>query len=116
MAKKSRVLLSFGYWFGSRSLGLLMHPYQSVRAIRRDDFYKPLVWLPSVLFLGWWFMGFLIGRVDVLLGLGLGGLARGLSGWGSTQIVLSFIFVWGAAFLVIWQVMLLYLDRRFSSI
>lgn len=113
---KSIAVLSFGYWFGVRSLGLLIHPYQSVRALVRDDFYKPLVWLPGLMLAMWWFLGFLISWLPVLSKFGLSVLANGLEKWGATQLVMSFVFVWGVIFFVVWQILLTYLWVRMKEI
>ena len=116
VASKKTAILSLGYWFGAHSLGLLVHPYQSVRRIVRDDFYKPLVWLPSITLLIWWSVSFLISRWNVLATLGLSFLAISLDHWGPTQIILAFLFSWGVVFLLGWQLVLGYLFIRFQKI
>jgi len=113
---KKIALLSFGYWFGAHSVGLLIHPYQSVRRIVRDNFYKPLVWLPSVTLVIWWLLAFLVSRWNVLATLGLSFLAIRLEHWGPTQISLAFMFVWGVIFLLCWQLILSYLFFRFTRL
>ena len=78
---RKRALLSFGYWFGAGSLGLLLHPYQSMRRIMREGVYIPLVFLPMVLFMFWWGLGFVISRVAVLESLGLFQVDTLLKSW-----------------------------------
>ena len=45
---KSKVILSWGYWFSALSLGLLLHPYATLRKMVRDKLLRPLVLLPVV--------------------------------------------------------------------
>ena len=117
MSKKKRiVMLSTGYWFGAHSLGLLVHPYQSMRRLVKLELYKPLVMLPGVCLLGWWMVGMVVSRFNVLSALGLSFLAVRFEHFGPMQLMLGFLFMWGVVFLVMWQVLLLYLYWRFKSL
>lgn len=107
--------LSLGYWFSAYSLGLLLHPYQSVRRLVREDFYKPLVWLPLVCLFIWWLLGVIVGHFNILLTLGFDFLDLTLKRLGPTQIALSFLFMWVSMFFICWQVLLGYLYWRFRS-
>lgn len=111
-----RLLLSLGYWFSAHSLGLLLHPYQSLRRLVRDEFYRPLVYLPSVTLFLWWFTGVILARFNVLATLRLSLIARALNIISMKQVLFSFIFVWGVVFLLSWQVFLLYLYLRFKQV
>lgn len=108
------LLFSLGYWFGAHSLGLLLHPYQSMRRIVRDDFYRPLVGLPLVCLLGWWIAGFIIARFNVLATLRLSLVAKAIDTISLKQFVFAILFLWGGVFLLLWQVILLYLYSRFQ--
>ena len=110
---KKTFVLSFGYWFGAHSLGLLLHPYQSVRRMHRERVYESLVWLPSVCLLIWWVFGLVVSRLDVLASMGLYFLVVPVDKLGITRVVLVFGFVWGGVFLLMWQGLLWYLWRRF---
>jgi len=109
---RKMAVVSLGYWFGSHSLGLLMHPYQSVRRMVREEVFVPLVMLPGVVLMVWWVVG--VGVAKATLGLGV--VAVELERRWPTQIVLSLAWLWGAVFLLLWQVMLLYLYRRFRGL
>lgn len=111
--RKTTAVLSLGYWFGAHSLGLLVHPYVSMRRIVREKGFVPLVLLPSVCLVVWWVVGVVVAHVDVLVKIGLGVVAFELEKFGPIQIVLSFGFVWGGVFFGCWQVLLLYLWQRF---
>ena len=113
--KKRAFVLSLGYWFGAHSLGLWLHPYQSMRRVVREGVFLPLVFLPSVCLGLWWFFGLVISRVALLSGLGLGLVADSLERFGPTQIVLSFGFVWVVVVLLLWQGVLVYLFWRFRD-
>lgn len=109
-----KLLLSLGYWFGSHSAGLLLHPYQSVRGIVRDNFYRPLVFLPGVSLLGWWLLGAIIARFNILASLRLNIIAQAIDQVGFKQYMFVGIFLWGMIFLILWQVLLGYLFVRFE--
>ncbi len=113
---KRRAILSGGYWFGSHSLGLLVHPYQSMRRIVRERGFRPLVWLPSVCLGCWWIIGVVVAHFNVLASLGLGFWAMKLERFGPTEIVLAYGWLWIGVSLVLWQVLLGYLYARFRGV
>lgn len=116
MSTKSLGVLSLGYWFGAHSLGLLLHPYQSMRRVVRERVFVPLVLEPLV-FLGvWWGLGVVVAHFTVLEKLGLLKMSVVLESVWLTRPVMYFGFVWGGVFLVLWQVMLFYLWWRFKGI
>lgn len=103
-------LLSWGYWFSSRTLGLLSHPYITMREIVREHFLRPLAVLPTVIWIMSWVVAVIIGRVglwfeiqDSVWAVPVG---RGL----------VFLWVWLSWFLLIWQVVLSYLYVRFRRL
>lgn len=110
-----KLLFSLSYWFGAHSLGLLVHPYQSVRRIVRDQFYRPLIWLPSVCLAFWWLLGAVIARFNILATLRLRFVVEAINTVSFKQYLFSFIFLWGATFLILWQVLLVYLYIRFRN-
>lgn len=112
----TKILLSTSYWFGARSLGLLLHPYITTRRIAREHFYRPLIWLPTVCIVIWWIAGFIISRISILARLRLGFLTSSLDSLGLTQITLTFIFTWILISAAIWQLILSYLWQRFKNI
>lgn len=103
-------LLSWGYWFSSRTQGLLIHPYITMREISRERFLRPLVLLPIVIWAMSWLVAVVMGRV----GLWFSFDAR----WWSVPMgrILVFLWIWGTFFLSLWQVILGYLLVRFRSL
>ena len=61
--------LSFSYWFSSRTLGLLSHPYITMRQIAREHFLRPLAILPVVIWIMSWLTAVFIGRIGLLFEL-----------------------------------------------
>ncbi|OGV90636.1 hypothetical protein A2783_05750 [Microgenomates group bacterium RIFCSPHIGHO2_01_FULL_45_11] len=106
--KKNILILSFGYWFSAYSLGLLLHPYKTVRELARRRVFGPLVLVPVVMWLVFWFGG--------MVGLRFGGVILWLLGLVATARflhILSFLFWWLTIFLGMWQAVLIYLFLRF---
>ncbi|MBD3250618.1 MAG: hypothetical protein GF381_03560 [Candidatus Pacebacteria bacterium] len=109
-----KFVLSFTYAVGRFTLGLLIHPYQTMQLIVEQ---KVFVWLAltPTFFLA---ITTVIWRLVVGLGLplsylffsGFDQISMGLSPW------LSFVSLWLVWFCVYWQVLLLYLLFRFSSL
>lgn len=95
--------LTFVIWVGYQvlrlCLGLVVHPYRSVREIMRGRWFVPLVFLPSVILL-WIFLSGRIAAwvVDVPL------QSRDMIG----LVYATFLFSLG-----MWQVLLFYLGLRF---
>jgi hypothetical protein len=111
---KKTLVLSLGYWFGARSLGLLIHPYISMRRIMRDKVYSSLVYLPSVCLGLWWLIGLIIAQFNVLVSLHLAVVANWLDVLSFKPLLWSFIFIWVSVFLILWQFLLAYLLLRFN--
>lgn len=107
---KTTSLLSVGYWFSAYTLGLLLHPYKTVRELRRRPAFTPLVGVPVVTWLVAWFV--------TLVGLRFGWVILWVLGLVATPRfihILAFLWWWLTVFLVLWQGMLLYLWVRFKS-
>ena len=106
----SRSLFSWGYWFSSRTLGLLTHPYITMREITRERFLRPLVIMPVVWWILSWIVAVVIGRMGLWFGLNesLWTIPVGKG--------LVFGWLWGTVFLGLWQVVLGYLYVRFRKI
>jgi hypothetical protein len=106
--KKSLLFLSVGYWFSSYTLGLLLHPYKTVRALVRKRKFYSLVFVPVVVWVVFWVIG--------MIGLRLGGIILSLLGLVATirfVHILGFLFWWLTWFMVLWQVLVGYLFIRF---
>lgn len=108
---RERTILSWGYWFSALSLGLLLHPYMTLRRMVRDRLLRPLVALPVVSAVFLWMATFLVVRVGALFLDVLG-----VSVFGGMTMVLAFLFWWVVWFLVLWQVVLGYLFVRFTVV
>lgn len=108
---EAKTLLSWGYWFSAWSLGLLLHPYMTVRKIVREKFLRPLVLLPMVSGILLWIATVMMVHGGALLLSSLGmGLPSGI------KASLAFMFWWMAWFLGLWQVVLIYLFVRFTKV
>lgn len=108
---KERTILSWGYWFSALSLGLLLHPYMTLRRMVRDRLLRPLVGLPFVSAVFLW--------MATLVAVRMGALFLDVLGVGvpvGTTMILAFLFWWVVWFLVLWQVVLAYLFVRFSIV
>lgn len=108
--RKRTLVLSLGYWFSSRSLGLLLHPYATVRVLVREKFLRPLVGLPGVVWMLSWMVGIVLVRVGMYFELGRFGYIY------EVGLGLVFLWLWVSVFLLIWQSMLLYLYIRFKRV
>ena len=100
-----------GYWFSALSLGLLLHPYITLRKMIRDKLLRPLVFLPAVSAMFLWVGTAILVRVGSLLLSWLG-----MSVVSGTSLVLGFLFWWVVVFLGLWQVVLVYLFGRFFMV
>jgi len=108
MKTKLKTILSFGYWFGALSLGLLLHPYLTLRKMVRDRLMRPLAFLPLVSAVCLWVSGVMV--------VSLGGVILRILGVvmpGMVIIGLGFLFWWVMWFLILWQMVLGYLLIRF---
>lgn len=92
-------LASLLYSTGQLSLGLFLHPYRSMQILVRGKVFSPFAFLPSLLFLLFYFIFEKISYFQVIFSEIF--LLRF-----SKQLLLSFLFYW--------QVILLYLLFRFS--
>lgn len=107
--KKSLWVLSFSYWFSSRTLGLLVHPYITVRVILREHFLRPLILVPVFFWILSWILGMFLTRVGMFLNLGSIPFAFEVS------MAFLFVWVWGTIFVMLWQIVLMYLSFRFLN-
>jgi hypothetical protein len=100
-------VLSWGYWFGSRTQGLLVHPYITMREIVREQFLRPLTVVPVVMWVGSWIIALVLARVGLMFGLQYA--------WWAAPVgkTLVFLWMWMGVFLAIWQLLLGYLYVRF---
>jgi|OM-RGC.v1.029461956 hypothetical protein len=108
---KSTSVLSLGYWFSAYSVGLLVHPYKSVRDVLRNRPFRWLLVAPFVYVILLW----LVAAVGVRVG---GALLQLLTG-GTPQVLIylfAFLFWWCLIFLLLWQVLLGYLGWRFRGV
>lgn len=111
MINRKTAVLSLGYWFSAYTLGLLLHPYKTVRELVRRPSFKPMVGVP-VVFLG---VAWVVGMVGLRFGwvilwlLGLVATARFVN-------ILVFWWWWLVVFLGLWQGLLVYLWMRFRVI
>ena len=107
--KRMTAILSLGYWFSAYTLGLLLHPYKTVRELVRRPQFGPLVAVPSVT----WLVGWVVGMVGLRFGDGVLGVVgvEVTPGWLVRGLV--FGFWWGTYFLGLWQILLVYLWGRF---
>jgi hypothetical protein len=100
-----------GYWFSAYALGLLLHPYKSVREIVRAGQFRALFWTPFIYWICLW-------GISVIL-LSVGGGLLGLVGLGEFAKVLlnffGFLWWWITFFLLFWQILLVYLTWRFRG-
>ena len=110
--RQTRTVLSFGYWFSAYSLGLMLHPYKTVRELVGEKRFRLLILAPLVFWVMLWGVGLVLFQVggEVLELLGLGWLGEVL------LRMLAFLWWWVSIFLLLWQVVLVYLGWRFGSL
>jgi len=110
MSKKTAIL-SLGYWFSATTLGMMTHPYKTLREVVRR---KALWW--SVLTPVVWGSVFWVGAVMLIL------MARFVSGvtgilYGNWLYLLAeVVFWWAMWFLGLWQMLVGYLFFRFRRV
>lgn len=104
---RTSYLFSWSYWFGSRTQGLLIHPYITMREIVREHFLRPLTLIPIVMWIMSWIVAVFIGRLGLFLSLNhqLWTIPVGK--------FLVFIWVCFSCFVLLWQILLTYLYLRF---
>lgn len=103
------ILLSIGYALGRISLGLLLHPYQTMQSLFKERVFIWLTLLPTqilaLITIGWRLI--LVPAVREFFSCQASGLF--LCGW------LTFLSNLITFFCVFWQLMLLYLLVRFTK-
>jgi hypothetical protein len=104
-------ILSLGYWFSAYTLGMLLHPYKTVRELVRLKSFTPMVFTPLVIWLSLW----LVGLIGLRFGWAILWLL-GLHATGRFINLLAFLFWWATCFLLLWQMVVGYLWLRFSSV
>lgn len=108
---KRTTLLSIGYWFSSTNLGMVAHPYKTVREIVREKEFSPLILSPFV----WMLLFWVIATSCILAGRLLSDLSSfTYPRW--FYDLLEFCFWWAVWFLGWWQVLVLYLYVRFRRV
>ena len=109
--KSQTTILSLAYWFSAYTLGMLLHPYKTVRELRRKPQFGPLVVVPMVVWGVFWVVGMVGLRFGwvVLWGLGLEATVRFVN-------ILAFMFWWITVFLGLWQIVVGYLWVRFRVV
>lgn len=100
-------VFSLGYWYSSRSLGLFLHPYVTMQTIVREQFLRPLVLLPLIIWASSWVIGFLLFQTARVLPEPL------IDFLGFLKTPLAFLWWWATLFLIWWQIVLGYLFARF---
>jgi len=127
------VVVSVGYSVGQITLGLLLHPYQTMQQLLEDKIFVWMALLPTgalgVVMLVWRFV--VVPVVQMVFscssGGGVAGLAGGAmeAGFGDSLIAsglltlcgwLPFVADWLSLFCIYWQVLLLYLLVRFHLV
>lgn len=104
-------ILSLGYWFSSTNLGMMLHPYKTVRELVRKKGFSPMIFSPMV-----W--------VSVFWGLAVVSIVFGRVGARETGLIypkwlydlLELFFWWITWFMILWQVLVLYLYTRFKAV
>ncbi len=101
------LITSWSYWFGSRTQGLAIHPYITMREIVRQHFLRPLTLIPTVIWICSWITALFFGRVGLFFNLDqqLWTIPIGR--------MLVFLWCWLSWFLLLWQILLSYLYLRF---
>lgn len=101
------VLLSFVYACGQITMGLLLHPYQTVQSLAREKVFAGMIFLPVAVYvlakIIWFFV--LIPLVHYVFS------CQSTAFFGCDLI--PFFANWLVLFCVYWQVLLLYLFLRF---
>lgn len=101
-------IVTLGYWTSAYSQGLLVHPYKTVRELARERVLGPLVVLPAIYWILAWVTACVVLWLHQVLGLP--------PVWHVVKTGVVFGFWWVSIFLVLWQIVLLYLWRRFSRV
>lgn len=105
------VMLSLGYWFSAYTLGMLLHPYKTVRELSQRQVLGPMVLAPMVIWGVFWMIA--------MVGLRFGWVILSLLGLEATPRfinILAFLWWWLTMFLFMWQIMVGYLWVRFRLV
>jgi hypothetical protein len=108
---KATAVLSLGYWFSAYTLGMLLHPYKTVRELVRREAFGPMVLVPVFMWVVMWLLG--------MVGLRFGWLILWVLGLDATPRfvnILAFLFWWMTFFAGMWQVVVGYLWVRFKLV
>lgn len=101
-------ILSVGYSLGQITLGLLLHPYQTMQMLVEDKVFVWMALLPTGV----------LALVTILWRFGVVPLVRLVFTCAETHFFacqyLTFISNWLTFFCIFWQILLLYLLFRFS--
>ena len=109
MSQRSVTMISLGYWFSAYTLGLLLHPYKTVRELVRRPVFGPLVTAPLVIWGVCW--------LTTMIGLRFGWVVLWILGLEATPRfihILAFLWWWLTNFLLLWQMVVAYLWVRFK--
>ncbi len=98
-------LLGFGYALIRFSVGLLIHPYQTMQIIVEQKFFSWMALIPTGI------LGLIVGIWRIIL---LYFLDKSTAEWLGNQLVYSFLIGWFSLFCVCWQFLILYLFFRFK--
>jgi len=103
-------MLSLFYSLGQISLGLILHPYQTVQMLVKDKIFEWLIVLPS---------GFLLALVLMWRSV-ITPVVRIFFTCAQANFLpcdlLPFLAHWIIALVILWQMMILYLWLRFHSV
>lgn len=103
-------LTSFGYAVSQITIGMLLHPYQTMQSLAQDKVFSWMVLLPTAVFVGakavWHYI--------------IVPLVRFVFSCSSTNFIgcdfIPFLANWLLLFCIFWQVLVLYLLIRFMFI
>lgn len=104
------IVLSIAYSLAQITAGLLLHPYQTMQSLVRDKVFSWMALLPTLV----------LAIVTVLWRFALVPLVR--LAFSCSQVdffgcdILPFLSDWITFFCIYWQILLLYLLFRFSSV
>jgi hypothetical protein len=105
-----KIFASFSYAVGQIGLGLLLHPYQTMQSLVEEKVFIWMTLFPmgvlAVITMGWRFA--VVPAVRLVFSCSTSGLIA--------CDTLPFISNWLTFFCLYWQILLLYLFFRFSSV
>ena len=107
-----RFVLSAGYSIGQITLGLLLHPYQTMQSLVEDGVFVWMTLLPTAVLA----VVILLWRLLIVPVVQLVFSCQGGGGFAVLCGTLPFLSDWLMLFCLYWQVLLLYLLVRFHSV